>query len=78
MEQWEASAKGVDLAVSAGGGGSDLQEAEDSTSPVRSAKIDTNLTSLYSSKMYVEYLRDKKVPRVPHYLADKKKCTDSR
>jgi hypothetical protein len=67
--QWEASAKGVDL-----GAKEELVEegraAGAKSSP--ESRADDEVAALYSSKRYAEYLREKKVARVPHYLADLK------
>lgn len=64
--QWEASAKGVDL-----GAKEDLVEEGRTGGPKTTSgnTVNGEVVTLYSSKRYVEYLREKKVARVPHYLA---------
>jgi hypothetical protein len=68
VSQWEASAKGVDLGA---------KKELDEDGRTRVAKVSPGskadgeeVVALYSSKRYVEYLREKKAARVPYYLAD--------
>lgn len=56
VEQWEASAKGMDLGA-------------DKTPDTGGSKSgDEGVAQLYSSRVYLGYLKEKKVSRVPHYL----------
>jgi len=69
VDEWDACAKGVDLgakgATEAGGGGG--KGGSDGRSRGDDVPAEA-VSSLYSSKLYREYLRDNKITRVPDYL----------